>query len=173
MVAGVVGRMIFRGESFAALLLARPAGSAPPGTNLVYNDPSKPPSNKTLPTEALNPVKLPFETLGGWTYVEGSPIPADVKKFDGQWVKITGYMMQSRQVQNISSFITVQSLWSCCFGQTPAVNHVVAVTMEPGKFVGYYPEPVDVMGKFSVGEYREGKNLVSVYRLEAVSVSVK
>lgn len=120
------------------------------------------------------PIKVKFDTLGGWKYVEGkTAIPADVKKLDGKAVEVTGFMMPINQTENITTFIIVNTLFGCCFGQAPAVNHVIVVTMEAGKTVDFYPDAVRVIGKFSVGETREQGYLVSIYRLQAVKVVAK
>ena len=117
-------------------------------------------------------IKLKFETLGSWNYIEGkTPIPDAVKKLDGQWVELSGFMLPINEIKNISRFIVMQSLWGCCFGQAPAVNHVIVTTMVPGKTVDFFPDPITVTGKFSVGETREEGYLVSIYRLEAISVA--
>jgi hypothetical protein len=67
----------------------------------------------------------------------------------------------------------VNSLWGCCFGQTPAVNHVIMVTMEPGKAVEFCPDAVTITGKFSLGETREDGYLASLFSMEASKVVVR
>lgn len=184
MVAGVIGRSYFLNQSLAAMLLGRPPGGAAPGTVLVY--PARPiagpggqsapsPTKETpLPPEAANPLSVSFETLSGWKHVPGKPFPDEVTQLDGRWISIAGYMPPMRQMQDITSFMIVRSLWSCCMGQTPQINHMIVVTMAPGKMVQFYPDPVIVTGKFSVGEEKEKNGtLVSVYRIEAVNVVVK
>ena len=125
-----------------------------------------------LPSDAHNPLDLKFEVLGGWKYVEGkTPIPDAVKQLNGKWVTITGFMLPINETKKMSHFIILQSLWGCCFGQAPAVNHVIVTDMAKGQTVEFYPDPVKVIGKFSVGETREQDYLVSIYRLEAFSVT--
>ena len=92
---------------------------------------------------------------------------------NGKRVEIVGFMMPINEPQRLTRFIVVQSLWGCCFGQTPAVNHVVVVNMEPGKVVDFYPDAVRVTGVFSVGETREEGYLVSIYRLAGDEVVVR
>lgn len=173
--AGVAGRLFFLGQSVPALLLGRKPGSAKPGTVLVREVPLPEGAERPRPTASLPPpLKVKFNLLGGWKYEEGkTPIPEKVRALDGKRVEIIGFMMPLSEPQNLTRFIVVQSLWSCCFGQTPAVNHVVAVTMAPGKVVAFYPEPVRVSGVFSVGETREEGYLVSVYRLLGDQVVVR
>jgi len=169
-------------QKIAALLMFRKPGSAKPGTVLVRKLPLVV-TNDTLrpvapPIEISNggetPMKLKFGTLGGWKYIEGkTPVPDDVRKLDGKLIEVSGFMLPVNETQNITRFIVVQSLWDCCFGQTPAVNHIIVVTMEQGRSVEFCPDFVTVVGKFSVGETREEGYLVSIYRLEGKSVVVR
>jgi hypothetical protein len=118
--------------------------------------------------------KLSFETLGNWTYIEGkTPIPDDVKKFDGQEVELSGFMMPLTQTEQITEFMMIQALWGCCYGKPPAVNHVVMVKMNGGQSVKFYPEPIRVRGKFNVGETKQDGYLVSLYRLDAEEIQAK
>lgn len=175
MAAGVAGRMFFLGQSMPSLLMGRKPGSARPGTLLVHEIPSTNASPFLhTPGHPSAPIKLKFNLLGGWAYTEGkTPIPEKVRALDGKRVEITGFMMPINEPQRLTRFIVVQSLWGCCFGQTPAVNHVIVVTMEPGKVVNFYPDPVRVTGVFSVGETREEGYLVSIYRLVGDKVAVR
>ncbi len=117
---------------------------------------------------------LSFDTLGGWTYIEGkTPIPDDVKKYDKQEVEMSGFMMPLTQTEKVSEFMLIQALWGCCYGRPPAVNHVVMVKMKGGQQVKFYPEPIRVRGKFSVGETKQDGYLVSLYRLEADDIEAK
>lgn len=177
MAAGVAGRLLFLGQTVPSLLLGRKPGSAKPGTVLVHEVPVT--NAPALPVaradgRAPSPITLKFNLLGGWTYTEGkTPIPDKVRALDGKRVEVTGFMMPINEPQHLTRFIVVQSLWGCCFGQTPAVNHVIVVTMEPGKVVNFYPDPVRVTGVFSVGETREEGYLVSIYRLVGEKVVVR
>lgn len=175
MVAGVAGRLFFLGQSVPSLLLGRKPGSAKPGTVLIHDVPvTNAPAAARNDGRLPHPIKVKFNLLGGWTYTEGkTPIPDKVRALDGKRVEITGFMMPINEPQRLTRFIVVQSLWGCCFGQTPAVNHVVVVTMEPGKVVNFYPDAVRVTGVFSVGETREEGYLVSIYRLVGDTVVVR
>ena len=129
-------------------------------------------TGETKPSGKLT--KLSFGTLGDWTYVEGkTPIPDDVKKYDGKYVEMAGFMMPLTQTDKITEFMFIQGLWNCCYGQAPAVNHVVMVKMGDGKSAPFYPEPIRVRGKFNVGETREDGYLLSLYQLEADEILAK
>jgi len=117
------------------------------------------------------PIQLKFDVIGGWKFIEGkTPIPDQVQQLNGKWVELRGFMLPINEIKKIRSFVVIQSLWGCCFGQTPEVNHVIVVTMEPGKTVEFYPDPIRVIGQFAVGETREDGYLVSIYRLEGHKV---
>jgi hypothetical protein len=174
----------FFGLNIPALLLNRKAGTFPSGTPLLHewkggNDVGAPITETSLPPEAADRVKIDFKKLGSWKYKEGkTPIPDELKKLDGKWIELTGYVYSSNQPQFLENFIVVQSLWDCCFGKSPDMNHFVDVKLPPGKIAMDYSEPVILIGKFSVGELREedgrgGSYLLSLYRLEVHMIKVK
>jgi hypothetical protein len=110
--------------------------------------------------------RLQFDTLKSWTYIEGkTPIPDFIKKLDGQNIEMVGFMMPLSEVKNITEFILVPSLWGCCYGQPPAVNHVVVVKMPPGQTTKFFNDVIRVRGKFSVGETKQDGYTVSLYVL--------
>ena len=116
-------------------------------------------------------LNLSFNTLKSWTYVEHkTPIPGFIKNLDGQYAQMAGFMMPLSQTREATDFVLVQFLFGCCYGQPPAVNHVVLVKMANGKKSQVYSVPICVRGRFHVGEVREDGYLVSLYRLEAESV---
>lgn len=118
--------------------------------------------------------RLSFDTLGNWTFIEGqTPVPEEVKKFNEQDVELSGFMMPLTQSEKITEFLMIQALWNCCYGKSPAVNHVVMVKMKGGQSVKYYPEPIRVRGKFNVGETKQDGYLVSLYRLDADEIQAK
>ena len=177
MIAGLVSRYAFLGQSLPALLLGRPEGGLPAGTVLVRPIPANGVTVSSPDASAntqLSPVRASFDQLGGWKHVEGkTPIPEKVKKLDGQWVEVSGFMWSNNQIDNLTRFVLVQSLWGCCFGQTPDMNHFVDVTLESGKMASFYPDPVRVIGRLSVGEKIEDGHCVSIYRMEARTVVVR
>jgi|SRR5579871_5224243 len=110
--------------------------------------------------------RLAFDTLKSWTYIEGkTPIPDFIKKLDGQNIEMIGFMMPLSEVKNITQFLLVPSLWGCCYGQPPAVNHIVVVKMPPGQTTKFFNDVIRVRGKFNVGETKQDGYLVSLYVL--------
>jgi hypothetical protein len=117
------------------------------------------------------PVELSFALLKKWTYIEGkTPIPDFIRAFDGKSVSMTGYMMPLITVKNIRSFILAPSLFGCCYGQPPAVNHIVLVSMADGKTAKYFEDPIRVSGQFHCGEEKLDGELLSLYRINADEV---
>jgi hypothetical protein len=114
---------------------------------------------------------LPFDTLKSWTYIEGkTPLPDFIKKLDGKNVEMIGFMMPLSEVKDITQFILVPSLWGCCYGQPPAVNHIVVVRMPPGQTTKFFNDVVRVRGKFNAGETKQDGYLVSLYVLTAEKI---
>jgi hypothetical protein len=119
-------------------------------------------------------VLLPFEVLKKWTYVEGkTPIPDFIRAFDGKNVNMTGYMMPLDTYDDIRSFILMPSPFGCCYGQPPAVNHVVLVRMADNKRAKYFEDAVRVRGRFHCGKEKKDIELLSLYRIDADEVVAK
>jgi len=112
--------------------------------------------------------ELTFNTLKNWTYIEGkTALPGFIKSLDGKNVEMVGFMMPLTQVKEISEFLLVPSLWGCCYGQPPAVNHIVVVRMRQGHLTKFFNDVVRVRGRFSCGEIKQDGYLVSLYVLNA------
>ena len=115
--------------------------------------------------------QLQFDTLKSWTYIEGkTPIPDFIQKLNGQNIEMVGFMMPLSEVKNITEFILVPSLWGCCYGQPPAVNHIVVVRMPPGQTTKFASDVIRVRGHFNVGETKQDGYLVSLYVLTAEKI---
>jgi len=65
------------------------------------------------------------------------------------------------------------SLFGCCYGQPPAVNHVVLVKMVDGKRAKYFEDAVRVRGRFNCGAEKKDSELQSLYRIDADEVVAK
>jgi hypothetical protein len=183
-------RKLWVGLAVAALLLApalvqqfilakkTQANRVPSGTSLVA-------AQATVALGATNVVsavtvkiegcrKLTFDTLKSWTYVEGkTPIPQFIKDLDNKHVEMVGFMMPLTQVENITEFLLVPSLWGCCYGQPPAVNHIVLIQMPKGRTSKFYNDVIRVRGRFHVGETREDGELVSLYTLTPDEITAR
>jgi hypothetical protein len=117
---------------------------------------------------------LEFDTLKSWTYIEGkTPIPAFIKALDKKNIEMVGFMMPLTEVKNITQFLLVPSLWGCCYGQPPAVNHIVVVKMPPGQTTKFYDDVIRIRGEFNVGETKQDGYLVSLYVLTAEKIDAR
>ena len=127
------------------------------------------PHKKPQPGEV---VSLQIKDLGNFEYDadKGGNIPADVLALNGATVRVTGFMIPIDQAENITSFALVPSLFACCFGQPPQVQHTVVCNAPAGKAVGYYPDELVVEGKLKVEEKKDEGFIVSVFEIDVTSV---
>ena len=100
----------------------------------------------------------------------GSPIPNDIKALNGCTVRLRGYMIPMDQAENISKFALVPSLFNCCYGQPPQIQHTIVVTCPKGKAVNYYPDEIIVQGKLTVDVVKDDGFIVGIFAVETTSV---
>jgi len=100
----------------------------------------------------------------------GGPIPADVVALKGAMVRLHGFMIPMDQAENISKFALVPSLFSCCFGQPPQIQHTIVVNCPKGKAVSYFPDEIIVEGKLNVEVKKDDGFVVSLFEVETTSV---
>ncbi|HEY1922398.1 MAG TPA: DUF3299 domain-containing protein [Tepidisphaeraceae bacterium] len=119
-------------------------------------------------------IEMPIKELGNFDYDAnvGGNIPADVLRMDGCHFKTTGYMIPLDQAESISEFALVPSLFACCFGQPPQIQHTIVVHCPKSKALSYFPDELIVEGTLHVKEARDGGFIVSIYQLDASSVRV-
>jgi hypothetical protein len=117
-------------------------------------------------------LELAIKELGNFDYDQekGGNIPADVKALTGSKLRLRGYMIPMDQAENISQFALVPSLFSCCFGQPPQIQHTVVVNCPKGKAVSYYQDEIIVEGNLKVEEKKDDGFIVSIFELECTSV---
>jgi hypothetical protein len=110
--------------------------------------------------------------LGNFDYDadKGGNIPEDVKKLNGTKVRMAGFMIPLDQADNISHFALVPSLFACCFGQAPQIQHQVIVRTPKGKAVPYFPDEIVCEGTLKVEEHKDDGYIVSVFELDVNSV---
>jgi len=113
-----------------------------------------------------------IKDLGNFDYDadKGGNIPEDVKKLSGSKIRVTGFMIPLDQADNISNFSLVPSLFACCFGQPPQIQHQIVVHTPKGKSVGYYPDEIVCEGTLKVDEKKDDGYIVSVFELDVQSV---
>ncbi|HYE17697.1 MAG TPA: DUF3299 domain-containing protein [Tepidisphaeraceae bacterium] len=117
-------------------------------------------------------MEITMQELGNFDYNsdKGGNIPDDVKKLNGVKVRVKGFMIPLDQADNISHFSLVPSLFACCFGQPPQVQHQVVVHTPKGKAVSYYPDEIVCEGTLKVEEKKEDGYIVSVFEMDVSSV---
>jgi hypothetical protein len=117
-------------------------------------------------------LELAIKDLGNFDYdpQKGGSIPADVRRLSGTKVRLHGFMIPMDQAANISQFALVPSLFACCFGQPPQIQHTVVVNCPEGKAVSYFNDEIVVEGKLTVEEKKDDEFIVSLFEVEAASV---
>jgi hypothetical protein len=97
-------------------------------------------------------------------------IPTDVQALSGATIKLHGFMIPLDQAENISRFALVPSLFNCCYGQPPQIQHTIMVTCPKGKAVQYCSEEIVVEGKLSVGAIKDDGYITGIFAVETTSV---
>jgi hypothetical protein len=115
---------------------------------------------------------IAIKELGNFEYDadKGGNIPDDVKKLTGKKVRVQGFMIPLDQADNISHFSLVPSLFACCFGQPPQIQHQIVVHAPKGKAVSYYPDEIICEGTLKVEEKKDDGYIVSVFEMDVSSV---
>ena len=113
-----------------------------------------------------------IKELGNFDYDadKGGNIPDDIKKLSGAKVRVQGFMIPLDQADNISHFSLVPSLFACCFGQPPQIQHQIVVHTPKGKSVGYFPDEIVCEGVLKVEEKKDDGYIVSVFEMDVQSV---
>ncbi len=116
--------------------------------------------------------EMAIKDLGNFDYdaEKGGNIPADVKAMSGSKIRLRGYMIPMDQAESITQFALVPSLFSCCFGQPPQIQHTIVVKVPKGKAVSYYPDEISVEGTLNVEEKKEDGFIISIFDVDTTSV---
>ncbi|HZZ45093.1 MAG TPA: DUF3299 domain-containing protein [Tepidisphaeraceae bacterium] len=117
-------------------------------------------------------LELAIKELGNFDYdaEHGGNIPKDVTALTGSMIRLHGFMIPMDQADRITRFALVPSLFACCFGQPPQIQHTIVVQCPTGKAVSYYPDEINVEGKLTVDEKKEDGFIVSIFEMDATSV---
>ena len=154
------------------------AGGTPttaPAAVSVLNPPTPSVDATRTPHPAPKPgqtLEMTIKELGNFDYDpdRDTPIPADVKALSGHPIKLHGFMVPLDQAENISKFALVPSLFGCCYGQPPQVQHTIVINCPKGKAVGYYPDEIIVEGKLDVKVMKDDGFVVGIFAVDAGSV---
>ena len=117
-------------------------------------------------------VELSIKELGNFEYdqAHGGNIPADVVHLGGAKIRVRGFMIPMDQAENITQFALVPSLFQCCVGQPPQIQHTIVCDCPKGKAVGYCPDEITVEGILKVEEKKDDGYIVSIFGLSVTSV---
>jgi len=117
-------------------------------------------------------LELQIKDLGNFDYDadKGGNIPKDVQALTGSMIKLRGFMIPIDQAENITQFALVPSLFACCFGQPPQIQHTIVCKAPSGKAVSYYPDELIVEGKLKVDEKKDDGFIISIFELDVSSV---
>jgi hypothetical protein len=109
---------------------------------------------------------LPFQTLGSFEYRDKMKLPDEVTRWNGKFVRVTGFLNPTSQARNLTSFLLVKDRASCCFGKRPQVNHYIEVKLKSGRTVDYSTDPVTVEGVIQVDDRWDGDWQLGLYWME-------
>ena len=141
--------------------------------NLALVPPTTQPGRTPHPRPAAGQVlDIAIRDLGNFNYESptGDAIPPDVRQLDGVKVRLHGFIVPTDQAGQLTHFALVPSLFNCCFGQPPQIQHTVMVTCDPGVQARLTAEEVVVEGTLHVGEEKDDGYVVSIFRVDASNV---
>jgi hypothetical protein len=117
-------------------------------------------------------LEMDIKDLGNFDYDadKGGNIPADVLALSGHKIRLHGFMIPMDQAANITQFALVPSLFSCCFGQPPQIQHTIVCNTPKGKAVSYYPDEINIEGELKVSEKKDEGFIVSIFEIQISSV---
>jgi hypothetical protein len=114
---------------------------------------------------------LTIKQLGNFEYApDGGSIPADVQRLNGMTVRLQGYMIPQLETQTVTHFMLVPSLFNCCFGKPPTLQHTVVVDCPNRIPASYSSDEVLIIGKLDVAEIRSDGYVVSLFHVSCDSV---
>lgn len=115
---------------------------------------------------------LAIKDLGNFEYDQehGGNIPKDVRDLNGAKIRLHGFMIPMDQAENITQFALVPSLFACCFGQPPQIQHTIVADTPKGKAVPYVPDEIVLEGNLHVQEKKDDGYVVSIFQVDVTSV---
>jgi uncharacterized membrane protein len=144
----------------------REMGGGPEVPDLANRTPHAPPE----PGETRD---LTIQELGNFPYDdEAGGVPPDVAALDGVAIRMSGYMVPGYQTDSIKQFTLVTSVYECCFGQPPGVEHAINVVLPEGRAVTFTYGEVQVTGTLRVEEEWRDGFVVNLFTIQDVT-SVK
>ncbi len=114
--------------------------------------------------------EVDFATLSGFDYVEGMKLPDDVVALDEQEIEISGFMQREDGGDGPVEFFMLIDDACGCQG-TPKLNEILFCAMPEGETTEILAGTVTVTGKLYVGEEKDDGVVVTLYSLDADSVT--
>ena len=95
-------------------------------------------------------------------------IPDAIRTLDNRKVAAKGFMLPLREEKGLTDeFILLRSRMMCCFGVPPGINEWIHVRVSGPAIKCIMDTPVTILGTLHVGEYRENRAMLGIYRLDA------
>ena len=100
-----------------------------------------------------------------------SMLTQKIVDYDGQKIKIRGYILPSFKQDGLTQFVLVRDNLECCFGPGAALYDCVMVEMQAGKSASYSVRPVTVEGDFKITEWKDFDGVIrAIYHLDGDAV---
>jgi len=117
---------------------------------------------------------MAIKELGNFDYDsdKGGGIPDDVTALEGTRIRTSGFMVPLDQALRINRFALVPSLFSCCAGQPPQIQHTIVCQTPAEKALEYTPDAITVEGIVHVHEEREHGFIISIFQMDVSSVKL-
>jgi hypothetical protein len=114
-------------------------------------------------------IPVDYEQLQPAANAPNEQIPKAARELNGRRVLLKGYALAGRQTEHIKQFVLVRDNLSCCFGGSPKLSDMVAVTLSGDHELKYHPDMLHVAGTFHVVEpgKADGGRGQPLYRLDA------
>jgi hypothetical protein len=102
---------------------------------------------------------------------DSSLLTDEVKKLDGQRIRIRGYILPSYQQAGIKQFVLVRDNMECCFGPGALLHDCILVEMRAPATAEFTVRPVSVVGTFTIREIKgPDGNYLAIYHLDGNQV---
>ena len=102
---------------------------------------------------------------------ERSMLTDPIEQLVGQRIRIRGWILPTFRTKGLKEFVLVRDNQECCFGPGAALFDCILVTMQPGRTAEFSTKSVAVEGEFNVEEFRAGRQLLAIYRLDGEQVT--
>jgi hypothetical protein len=98
-------------------------------------------------------------------------LTGEVKKLDGQAVRLKGFILPGFQNSGIKQFVLMRDNMECCFGPGAAIYDSVIVDLKDGPGIEFTPHVITVEGTFVLREQKgPDEKPLSIYHLDAKRV---